>query len=99
MKTMNKILQILRETVHTDVIRFIHCLIDSRNIQKVFDKKNHFKSYDKLVNAGGFDVKGVYSIPCDLSFMEVQSFWEGGAISQNLVRYAIATSTPALTIF
>lgn len=64
---MNKTLKILRKTAQIDVIRQLHCFIDSRNIQNVYEYENDFKSYDKLVNAGGFDVKGLYFMPCDIN--------------------------------
>lgn len=67
---MNKILRILPKTAKIDMIRQLHCFIDSRNIQNVSEYENDFKSYNKLVNAGGFDGKGLNFRPCDLCSME-----------------------------
>lgn len=67
---MNKTLKILRKTAQTDVIRQLHCFIDSRNIQNVSKHENDFKSYNKLVNAGGFNGKGSNFMPYDLCSME-----------------------------
>lgn len=67
---MNKTLKILPQAAQADVIRQLHCFIDSRNIQNVSKYENDFKSYNKLVNAGGFNGKGSNFIPCDLCSME-----------------------------
>jgi hypothetical protein len=64
---MNKTLRILHRTTHTDVIKQPHRFIRPRNIQKVTVDKIYFKSYDILINAGGFDVKGMNIMLCDLS--------------------------------
>lgn len=67
---MNKTLKILPQAAQTDVIRQLRCLINSRNIQNVSEYENDFKSYNKLVNAGGFAGKGLNFMPCDLCSME-----------------------------
>ncbi|MEE9573183.1 MAG: hypothetical protein V3W20_09060 [Candidatus Neomarinimicrobiota bacterium] len=56
---MNKTLRILSKTTQIDVIKQPHCFIGQRNIQKVTVDKVYFKNYDILINAGGFDVKGM----------------------------------------
>ena len=57
-----------------------------------------FKGFDRLVNAGGFDEMDVHDTSCYLRFMGGVTLGGQRAKAQNLVRYAIATSTPALTI-
>ncbi len=64
---MNKTLKILPKTPQTDVIKQPYRFIRPRNIQKVTVDKIYFKSYDILINAGGFDVKGMNIMLCDLS--------------------------------
>lgn len=82
----------MQKTVLSDVISSIHCLIDLGNIQKVLDSKNSFNSYHKLVNAGDFNVKGLYTMPCDISYKGgATTLLGGGEISQNLARRTIVT--------
>ncbi len=64
---MKKTVRILPKTPQKDVIKQPYCFIGPRNIQKAIVDKIYFKSYEKLVNAGGFDVKGMNIMLCDLS--------------------------------
>ena len=50
------------------------------------------------VNAGGSGVKGKIKIPFSESLMEGATLLGGGSNIPNLVRHAIATSAPALTV-
>lgn len=75
---MKKTLRILPKTPQTDMIKQPHCFISPRNIQKVTVDKIYFKSYNILINAGGFDVKGLNIIHCDLSSMSSATPLLGG---------------------
>ena len=72
----------------TKSINLFHCYNNSISLKK----------FEKLVNAGGYDEIDVHSTSRGLRFMEDMALlgW-GDATTQNLVRHAIATSTPALT--
>ena len=84
---MNKSLKKLCKTAQTDITRGLHYFIDFTNTQDFFEYKNDFKNQNKLVNAGGFDGKGLYFMPCDLCSMEdVITPWGRGFIIPNLVR-------------
>ena len=79
----------IQEIAQIDNISSNHCFVSSLGLQ----------SLKKLVNAGGLDVMDVLGTSCYLRFTEGITLLGGGSNDPNLVRNAIATSTPALTVF
>ncbi len=95
------VLKKLSQKTQIIALRQPHCFNNLKNIKKISDNEIDIRHHDKLVNAGGFGVKGLYSRPCNLSFTEGVTipFGRGGVMFQNVVRRVIATQTPALAIF
>ncbi len=97
---MKKTVRILPKTPQKDVIKQPHCFIGQRNIQKVTVDKVYFKNYDILINAGGFNVKGLYITPCDLSSTGgTATLWERGRNILKLGEARYSDTNPGIDDF
>ena len=57
-------LQMRQKTSQTKIVSSFHCVFNSTSSQSVLTSANEFKTFKKLVNAGGFDEKDVQEASC-----------------------------------
>ena len=61
---MENELQMRQKTSQTNISSSFHCAFNSISSRSALINENEFESFDKLVNAGGYDEKDVQEASC-----------------------------------